>query len=287
MLEELAPGAMIQDRYRVIDELGRGGMSIVYRAEHMLLLKQVALKLLRPELSTLRNVVERFYREARSVSRLDDSNIVRVTDFGRTPEGLLYLVMDLIEGPSLATVLRQRGRVSVEDAIQWVDQILAGLEHAHRYEVVHRDLKPENIMLVEREGRTHVKILDFGIAKLGRGDDDGKGITQAGTVFGTPKYMSPEQAAGDPVDHRTDLYTVGVILYQLLTGDVPFQGESTVQLLAKVLTQAPAPMRFDAPSEASRRQIEAVTFRALSKEPEDRFESARVFRQALDDCLVF
>lgn len=284
---QLQPGSVIQDRYRIIEELGRGGMSIVYRAEHTLLLKEVALKLLRPELSTLRNVVERFQREARSVCRLDDPNIVRVTDFGRTGEGLLYLVMELIQGDSLASVIKSEGRLPVRSAIALVDQILAGLEQAHRFEIVHRDLKPENIMLVSRDGGRQVKILDFGIAKLGGGDESQKSITQAGTVFGTPRYMSPEQAAGEPVDHRTDLYTVGVILYQLLTGGVPFHGDTTVQLLAKVLTQDPPPMDFQAPHEGARLQIEAVTMKALAKEPEDRFETARAFREALDGCLLF
>jgi tRNA A-37 threonylcarbamoyl transferase component Bud32 len=284
---QLHPGSVIQDRYRIIEELGRGGMSIVYRAEHTLLLKEVALKLLRPELSTLRNVVERFQREARSVCRLDDPNIVRVTDFGRTGEGLLYLVMELIQGESLASIIKSEGRLPVRAAIGLVDQILAGLEQAHRFEIVHRDLKPENIMLVSREGGRQVKILDFGIAKLGGGDEGQKSITQAGTVFGTPRYMSPEQAAGEPVDHRTDLYTVGVILYQLLTGAVPFHGDTTVQLLAKVLTQDPPPMEFEAPHEGARLQIEAVTMKALAKEPEDRFSSARAFREALDGCLLF
>lgn len=279
---ELRPGDVIQDRYRVIDELGRGGMSIVYRAEHTLLLKDVAMKLLRPELSMLKNVVERFQREARSVCRLDDPNIVRVTDFGRTKDGLLYLVMDLIDGRSLASLLDAEGRMTPDQAIPLVDQILSGLEHAHRFEIVHRDLKPENIMLVERDDQRLVKILDFGIAKLGNADQ--KSITQAGTVFGTPRYMSPEQAAGEPVDHRTDLYTVGVILYQLLTGRVPFEGDSTVQLLAKVLTQDPPPLQVQGARESTRQALEQVVFQALAKEPEDRFASARAFRRALEAC---
>ncbi|MGF1510461.1 MAG: protein kinase [Myxococcota bacterium] len=279
----LRAGDVIQDRYRVIEELGRGGMSIVYRAEHMLLLKRVALKLLRPELCLLPNVVERFQREARSVCRLDDPNIVRVTDFGRTEDGLLYLVMDLIEGESLAGFIAEHGPVPVAQATGVVRQILSGLAHAHSFEIVHRDLKPENIMLVQGR-RLQVKILDFGIAKLG--GTDHQSITQAGTVFGTPRYMSPEQAAGESVDHRTDLYTIGVILYQLLTGHVPFDGESTVQLLAKVLTQAPPTMEFEADSPAIRDHLRAVTMKALAKEPEDRFTSAKAFLEALDGIRV-
>lgn len=280
---ELLPGQVIQDRYRIVDEIGRGGMSIVYRAEHTLLLQEVAVKLLRPELSMLKNVVERFHREARSVCRLDDPNIVRVTDFGRTDDGLLYLVMNLIDGESLSDLLERRGPLPPRQAFQLVDQVLSALEHAHKHDIVHRDLKPENIMLVDRDGQPMVKILDFGIAKLGRSDQ--MSITQAGTVFGTPRYMSPEQAAGEPVDHRTDLYTVGVILYQLLTGRVPFDGDSTVQLLAKVLTQDPPPIEVQLPAHLAE-QLEAVVQQALAKEPEERFADARAFRRALEDCLL-
>ncbi len=283
---ELPAGSVIHDRYRILGELGRGGMSIVYRAEHTLLLKEVAVKLLRPELTSLENVVERFQREARSVCQLDDPNIVRVTDFGHTADGLLYLVMDLVEGEPLSVAIEDRAPFALAEALTLVDQILSGLEHAHRYEIVHRDLKPENIMLVTGRATAQVKILDFGIAKLGRGEDAKQSITQAGTVFGTPRYMSPEQAAGEPVDHRTDLYTVGVILYQLLVGTVPFDGESTVQLLAKVLTQQPPPMVFSAPNEEARSRVEALTMRALAKEPDERFPSAQAFRQAIDACLV-
>ncbi|MEM6367986.1 MAG: protein kinase [Myxococcota bacterium] len=277
---QLAVGDVIQDRYRVIEELGRGGMSIVYRAQHMHLLKDVAVKLLRPELSMLQNVVERFQREARAVCRLESPHIVRVTDFGRTEDDLLYLVMDLIEGGSLAGLLKRRERVEPKEAVDLVVQILSGLMHAHESDIVHRDLKPDNIMLLD-EARPTVKILDFGIAKLG-GSGDTSSITQAGTVFGTPRYMSPEQAAGEPVDHRTDLYTVGVILYQLLTGKVPFEGDSTVQLLAKVLTQAPPPMEFEAAHPVVREELTRIAFRALAKEAEDRFASAAAFKRALE-----
>ncbi len=278
---ELRVGDVIQERYRVIEELGRGGMSIVYRAQHMHLLKEVAVKLLRPELSMLQNVVERFQREARAVCRLESPHIVRVTDFGRTEDGLLYLVMDLIEGGSLSGLVHRHQRVPVKQAIDLVTQILAGLVHAHQSEIVHRDLKPDNIMLLGPAGAPQVKILDFGIAKLG-GSSDSASITQAGTVFGTPRYMSPEQAAGEPVDHRTDIYTVGVILYQLLTGRVPFEGDSTVQLLAKVLTQTPPPMEVDSPDPAVREELTRIAFKALAKEAADRFSSAVAFKRALE-----
>lgn len=279
----LKPGDVIGDRYRVLDELGEGGMSVVYRVEHTLLLKKMALKLLRPELSSMPSVVERFQLEARSVCQLDDPNIVRVTDFGRQPSGSLYLVMDYLEGESLAARLRREGQLDVRETVDVVAQILSGLAHAHRAGVVHRDLKPENIMLVPKYERIQVKILDFGIAKLAHRDDEGsaKPITQAGTVFGTPRYMSPEQASAEPVDMRADLYAVGVILYECLCGEPPFDGSSAVKILSKVLTEDPPPLRLQEPTPQEGQALEAVVMKALEKEKEDRFSSALVFREAL------
>ncbi len=285
--ETLKAGDVIGDRYRVIDELGEGGMSVVYRVEHMLLLKQMALKLLRPELSSLPSVVERFQLEARSVCQLDDPNIVRVTDFGRQPNGSLYLVMDYLEGESLAARLRHQGQLAPMTAVDVAVQILSGLSHAHRFGVVHRDLKPENIMLVPKFDRTQVKILDFGIAKLAAREeaDSAKPITQAGTVFGTPRYMSPEQASAEPVDLRADLYAVGVILYECLSGQPPFDGPSAVKILAKVLTEDPPRLNLSEPNKRVGTEIEAVVMRALEKEKEDRFPTADAFRAALIKAL--
>jgi serine/threonine protein kinase len=279
----LKPGDLIGDRYRVIDELGEGGMSVVYRVQHMLLLKYMALKLLRPELSQMPAVVERFQLEARSVCQLDDPNIVRVTDFGRQPNGSLYLVMDYLEGEPLAWKLRREGTVSIDTAVDITSQILSGLAHAHGFGVVHRDLKPENIMLVKRFDRLQVKILDFGIAKLTAREDEGSArpITQAGTVFGTPRYMSPEQASAEAVDLRADLYAVGVILYEMLSGKPPFDGPSAVKILSKVLTEEPPKLNLTQPSKAVGQQVEQVVMRALQKERADRYPTADAFRAAL------
>lgn len=281
---DIPAGTVIGDRYRVVDLIGRGGVSVVYRVEHTLLLKRMALKVLRPELSQTPSVVDRFHREARLVCQLDDPHIVRVTDFGRTSDGSLYLVMDYVDGESLAAKLRRETRLPPDTAVKIVLEVLAGLAHAHEFGVVHRDLKPENIMVQERAYRLSAKILDFGIAKLGDSDASGKPITQVGTVFGTPRYMSPEQAAGEAVDRRTDVYSTGVILYELLTGRPPFDGETTVRILSKVLTQEAPPLGLTDPRPFQSEALEEIVRRALAKEKSDRYGSVQDFRAALEAC---
>nr|XP_061810442.1 serine/threonine-protein kinase pkn3-like [Nerophis lumbriciformis] len=270
----LAQGDMVTDRYRIVGLLGEGGVSVVYRAEHMLLMKHVALKLMRPELSSMPTARERFALEARSVCQLDHPNIVRVTDFGYANDGRMFLVMDLIEGESLGAVMDRFERLEPAMALTITMQLLRGLRHAHERGVVHRDLKPDNIVITTRDGDQQPKILDFGIAKITDQQQGKRSITQAGTVFGTPRYMSPEQAAGEPIDLRTDIYTMGVIMYQLLTGRLPFDGTSTVQILSRVLTQPPPAMALNTPTREVGRALEALVLKGLEKERENRYGSA-------------
>lgn len=281
--QALEPGALVGDRYRVLDMIGQGGVSVVYRAEHILLGKEVALKVLRPELSGMRLAVDRFRREARSLCQLDHPRIVRVTDFGRAENGALFLVMELFRGESLYSLLQRHGPLPPELALSLADQVLSGLAHAHERGVVHRDLKPENIMVVRTVHGIEARILDFGIAKLA-GEDGVDPLTRAGAVFGTPRYMSPEQAAGDPVDHRTDLYTVGVLLYELLTGRVPFDGDTTMQILSRVLTLPPPPLGVTFALPELGEALERVVARALAKDREERFSSAEQLRRELYAC---
>ncbi|MCB9652874.1 MAG: protein kinase [Deltaproteobacteria bacterium] len=285
-------GEVVAGRYRIEGELGTGGMGAVYRVEHMHMAKAMALKLLRPEFSGVHEIAERFEREARSAARLDDPHIVRVTDFGRTEDGDLFLVMELIQGVSLAEKIRAEAPFTVGFATDIAAQILTALEHAHANEVIHRDLKPDNIMLVPRGSDYLVKILDFGLAKITDQDTTSdRPLTQAGVVFGTPKYMSPEQAGGEPVGPRSDLYAVGVLLYELLKGVPPFVGETAMQLLRGHLLEAPPPLDLvlfdpessgEAEADAERADaLNALVMKALAKQPDERFADATAFREAL------
>jgi serine/threonine-protein kinase len=243
----------------------------------------LALKLLRPELSMIPYVVQRFQREARCVSQLDDPHIVRVTDFGRSDNGSLYLVMELIDGEPLTRRLEVEGAMALRPALEIMGQVLTALDHAHKNNVVHRDLKPDNIMLVKRAAGVFVKLVDFGIAKLA-GDEplEQKPLTQAGMVFGSPRYMSPEQANGEPVDSRADIFAAGTILYELLTSRRPFDGQSANAVFSRLLTQPPPPMgELEKLDPLVALAIERVVFRALEKDKNARFDSAADFWDAL------
>jgi serine/threonine protein kinase len=283
--DELALGALIGGKYRVLTRIAEGGMGVIYKVEHELMKKELALKLLRPEISMVPHLARRFEREARAVCQLDHPNIVRVTDFGREPDGTLFLVMEFLEGESLLDRLATGAPLTFDGALDIIEQILLALDHAHRHEVVHRDLKPDNVMLVEREGILVAKILDFGIAKAADviTDPDAPPLTQTGMVFGTPQYMSPEQAAGETVDGRADLYTVGVMLYQILTKRLPFDGDSASAVLARQITQPPPPLNLPISDRELADQLEAVVHKALAKERGQRYATPADFREAIRD----
>ncbi len=271
----------------MLGEIGAGGMGAVYRVEHTMMAKEMAMKLLRPELSGIAEVAERFEREAKSAARLDHHHIVRVTDFGKTETGALFLVMELLDGQPLTGRLQNRGKLEPNEAILLVDQILEALAHAHEHGVIHRDLKPDNVMLVEKDGHHQVKLLDFGLAKITETQlDGGKQLTTAGAVFGTPRYMSPEQASGEPTDRRADLYSAGVMLFELLSGRPPFAGASTVDVLRMHLTSPAPPLELEGVDLGQLRALDAVVQRAMAKSPKERFQDAGSFREALLACLV-
>jgi eukaryotic-like serine/threonine-protein kinase len=285
---EALVGRTIGERYRVIAPLGRGGMGAVYRVEHLMLKKELALKFLHPELGRLDEVARRFEREAEAAAKLDHPNIIHVTDFGRTADGRLFLVMELLTGHSLTDLIRPGGAarpLPVERALHLERQILRALEHAHSVGIVHRDLKPDNVMVIERDGeRDVVKLLDFGIAKITAPSDGVKGeaLTQAGVVFGTPEYLSPEQAMGEEADGRADLYSAGVVLYEMLAGKRPFEAESKVAIVSMHLTQKAMPVTQAAPDANIPRWLERVVEHAMQKKRADRFATAQEFLQALD-----
>jgi serine/threonine-protein kinase len=298
-------GMRLGERYRLLELIGEGGMGGVFRAAELATGRVVALKLLHPELAHIEYVARRFEREARVASGLSHPNIVEVFDHGEA-NGHLYLAMELLGGSSLSELLARGelgvgGKGIVGRARRWMTarraptdriahtiaimrQVLEALEHAHGRGVVHRDLKPDNIMLVPSRSDgaiAEVKLLDFGIAKLADEAPGQKPLTQAGIPLGTPHYMSPEQAAGDTTDERSDLYSCGVILYEMLTGRPPFDAPSTVQLLSMQVTAPPQPLRAIAPTAQIPEALERVVMRALAKRPDDRFDSAKQMRRAL------
>jgi tRNA A-37 threonylcarbamoyl transferase component Bud32 len=281
-------GRVIAERYRVRALLGRGGMGAVYRVEHLMLKKDLALKFLHPELGRLDEVSRRFEREAEAAAKLDHPNIVAVTDFGRTPEGMLFLVMELLAGRPLTDVIRGDGEgrpLPVERALRIERQILRALDHAHSVGIVHRDLKPDNVMVVDRDGDPDfVKLLDFGIAKITAPDGEvrGEALTQAGVVFGTPEYLSPEQAMGEEADRRADLYSAGIVLYEMLTGRRPFEAASKVAIVSMHLTQKAMPVTKAAPGAHIPRAVERVVERAMAKKRDERYATAQEFLQDME-----
>jgi eukaryotic-like serine/threonine-protein kinase len=277
-------GAVVGERYRIVSRIGIGGMGAVYRAEHTMMRRDLAIKVLLPELSGKEEFARRFEREAESASRLDHPNIITVTDFGRTNEGSLFLAMEFLAGTSLSAAI-SAGPMPVERALAITRQILRALDHAHAAGVVHRDLKPENIMLVERDGnREVVKILDFGIAKVTEPQSGREALTQAGVIFGTPEYLSPEQALGEAVDARADIYAAGVILFEMLAGRRPFESEDKVKIISMHLSHAPPRIREVNPAVEVSIPLEQAVLQAMEKSRDNRFSTAVAFLQALEDA---
>ncbi len=272
------PGATIVERYRVDQVLGVGGMGAVFRGRHLGLERDVAIKVLHPDLTRDPEISKRFDREAHSASRLDHPNCLRVTDVGSTSDGMKFMVMDLLSGGELADRLGEP--LTAERSVLMVVQILRGLEHAHENGVIHRDVKPENIFITrDHEGREILKLVDFGIAKLIGGSTDTR-MTKAGLIFGTPAYMSPEQAMGMEADGRADLYAVGVILYEMLGGSPPFENDDPVKLVRMQVSMDPPALSGDiAPA------LSAVVMKLLAKDRDDRFQTAAHAREALELVL--
>jgi serine/threonine protein kinase len=281
-------GELLSGRYRIEAELGTGGMGAVYRAEHTLMRKRVAVKILHPEMTRLPEVVERFEREAMAAAHIEHPNVAAATDFGKLENGSFFLVLEYVEGDSLRDVL-QDGPMDPRRVIHVAKQIVAALVRAHSLGIVHRDLKPENVMLVHRDGDPDfVKVLDFGIAKVPVGQiskeagKQHKTLTKVGMVYGTPEYMAPEQALGQDVDARADLYALGVIFYEMLVGRRPFEADNPVALLGMQVTQPPPPFRQVAPSLQIPMEIETVVMELLEKEAARRPTDAKQVRDALE-----
>ncbi|MBU1238222.1 protein kinase [Myxococcota bacterium] len=265
-------GIVFEGKYKVGKVLGEGGMGIVYKATHIMMKKEVALKILLPVLGTKLDMIERFRREAESAARLNNANIVNVLDFGRSEDGTFYLVMDYADGVSLSEILLE-GPMNWKRACRLMGQILDGLQAAHDNGIVHRDLKPDNIMVIRSEGgREVIKILDFGIAKLSQPEGEGLNLTRMGMVFGTPSYISPEQAQGKIVTHGADIYSAGVIFFQMITGRLPFQGDSTIDLINKHINEPPP--RPTSIIKNIPMDLEILILQSLAKDPKERPKTA-------------
>jgi serine/threonine-protein kinase len=283
--EDPLVGRTLPGGYVILDLVGIGGMGRVYRAEQTTLARTVAVKIIHPHLVGEENAAARFITEARAASRLNHPNSVAVIDFGKTNDGQLYLVMEFLRGRDLARVAYEEGPLPFRRIVDVLKQVLAALSEAHHLEIIHRDLKPENVILEPmRTGGDFVKVVDFGLAKMK--ESTGPSITSPGIVCGTPEYMSPEQGRGDALDARSDLYAVGVILYQLLTGHLPFEAESPTQVVLMHLSSVPADPRKVAPDRMIGDPFVDVVLRALSKEPKDRYRDADDFAEALSMALA-
>lgn len=275
-------GMTLDGRYRLENLIGVGGMGDVYRATHIHIDSVFAVKLLKPEFVADQTAIKRFRLEAKAAGRIQHPNAVRVTDFGVTPENIVYLVMELVEGESLRKLIRNEKRMDVLRSINIVRQICGAVEAAHRSGVIHRDLKPDNIIVVNHQNTERVKVLDFGIAKLREAKTD-TFLTQAGTIIGTPQYMSPEQCQGKQLDPRSDIYSIGILLYEMLSGSVPFEGESTLQVVYNQLHQIPRSITDLSPEVPE--PLAKVIMRALEKEPEQRQSSAIQLSEELKQAV--
>jgi serine/threonine protein kinase len=284
-------GRVISERYRVIRKLGEGGMGAVYLAEHIFIEKKVALKVLAPELSRREDLAKRFLQEAKSASRIGHENVIDISDFGQTEDGLVYFAMEYLEGIDLGATVRKDGALPWSRAKRIILQICRALRAAHAQGIVHRDLKPENIFVIQRERRPDfVKLLDFGIAKVtgpeGSLNEDGPRLTRTGMIFGTPEYMSPEQAEGKSADHRVDVYATGCLIYHCITGHTPFQADSFMAMLTKHLLEDPIPPSARRPDLSIPPELDHIVLKALEKDRDNRWQNMDAFIEAVSGCAA-
>jgi serine/threonine protein kinase len=279
-------GLVVEGRYRIESAIGQGSAGTVYKAIQELIGREVAIKVLHDYLVSDDEFIKRFTQEAKASSRLTHPNIITIYDFGVIPKGgRPYIAMDLLRGTPLSDLIAERNHLSIEEALPIFKQCCGALGEAHRQGVVHRDVKPENIVLVERSGQKLFPIVvDFGIARLVQEESEQGRITRTGTVCGSPTYMSPEQCTSSKVDHRSDMYSLGIVIYETLTGEVPFLSDELVKVMAMHLSDTPKRLSLVRPDLKFPEALEEVVHRSLSKNPDYRYKDMEEFANALDEA---
>ncbi len=276
-------GKTLAERYLILKRLGEGGMGTVYLAEHTTIKKRLAVKVLAAEYAHKQDLVDRFLQEARAASMIAQENVVEITDFGSTPDGSVFFVMEFLKGEDLSDTVKREGALPWGRVKPIMLQICRALSAAHERGIIHRDMKPENCYRIKRgKSEDFIKVLDFGIAKVTSDDGEEKGLTRTGMIFGTPEYMSPEQAKGERPDHRVDVYATGVILYELLTGQVPFTADTFMGILTKHMFEAPPAPSSVNPNADIPPEVEAIILKALQKDKEYRFQSMDEMAEAIE-----
>lgn len=278
-------GTIIADRYHIIRKLGEGGMGQVYLAEHVKMGRKSAVKVMNPGMVTNVDAISRFNREAANASRINHPNVAGIYDFGETPDGLIYLAMEFVEGQPLTDLIRSHGALMPDRASEIARQVAEGLSIAHDMGIVHRDLKPDNIMIGKgRGGSDLVKVVDFGIAKAAASDN--QKVTKTGMVVGTPEYMSPEQLSGDPLDARSDIYSLGLVTFNMLTGKLPFPSDSMQETMIMRLTDKPKGLRDMKPDITWPADVQAVMDRVLERDADKRYRLASEFARDLVEAIA-
>jgi eukaryotic-like serine/threonine-protein kinase len=278
-------GTTLADKYLIEEHLGSGGMCNVYSASHTGMGKQFAVKVLRHELAADPKVAERFEQEARAASSIHHPHAINVVDYGHDESGQPFIVMDLVKGETLGELLRNSGPLTTERTANILRQACGALEAAHKVGVIHRDIKPDNIIIARYDGSDWVQVVDFGVAKILEDVRGRASLTGANIIVGTPRYMSPEQCEEKPVDARSDIYSLGVVLYEMLSGEAPFEGSSSTRLLVAHASEPPPPLREKRPDLPA--EVEAVVMSALDKDPAQRPQSAAELTRMFETAAGF
>ncbi len=277
-------GAIVAERYHILKKLGEGGMGTVYLAEHVKMGRKAALKVMNPGMNTDADAIARFNREAANASRLNHPNVCAIYDFGETSDGLIYLAMEFIEGESLTSLIEKNGYLAAPRAATIIHQAADALAVAHDYGIVHRDLKPDNIMIAkDRDGADVVKVVDFGIAKAS--SSDAQKVTKTGLVVGTPEYMSPEQLAGDKLDGRSDIYSLGLVAFNCLTGLLPFPSETAQEAMIMRLTDQPKTLAEMKPDVEWPAELQTVMDRVLARDADERYQKSDEFGRDISKAV--